>query len=176
MPLWCIFQYVNKSPCCVLQSEIDSLCAVSHELLHFIGLGWRTHLLRPFPSVELRTCVSFSCEHLFGSHGRTLEEEASLCIALLTGYNATIYNHGDKEDKIQSVLNRSWDLLDTLPVSLLKCRLLVACYAEVFDEELAAEAHAIIDGWKDRELTREEFEIVEHLKSLEENQYPCSEV
>ena len=117
--------------------------------------GWRTHLLRPFPSVE---------------------EEASLCIALLTGYNATIYNHGDKEDKIQSVLNRSWDLLDTLPASLLKCRLLVACYAEVFDEELAAEAHAIIDGWKDRELTREEFEIVEHLKNLEENQYPCSEV
>ena len=95
---------------------------------------------------------------------------------MLTGYNATIYNHGDKEDKIQSVLNRSWDLLDTLPVSLLKCRLLVACYAEVFDEELATEAHAIIDGWKDRELTREEFEIVEHLKSLEENQYPCSEV
>ncbi|MCZ2653841.1 transcriptional regulator, partial [Bacteroides fragilis] len=50
------------------------------------------------------------------------------------------------------------------------------CYAEVFDEELAAEAHAIIDGWKDRELTREEFEMVEHLKNLEENQYPCSEV
>jgi len=25
-------------------------------------------------------------------------------------------------------------------------------------------------------LTREEFEIVEHLKNLEENQYPCSEV
>ena len=90
--------------------------------------------------------------------------------------NATIYNHGDKEDKIQSVLNRSWDLLDTLPVSLLKCRLLVACYAEVFDEELAAEAHAIIDGWKDRELTREECEIVEHLKSLEANPYPYSEL
>ena len=98
------------------------------------------------------------------------------CIALLTGYNATIYNHGDKEDKIQSVLNRSWDLLDTLPVSLLKCRLLVACYAEVFDEELAAEAHAIIDGWKERELTREEFEMVEHLRRLEENPYPYVDI
>lgn len=44
------------------------------------------------------------------------------------------------------------------------------------DELLAKGVHAIIDSWKDRELTREEFEIVEHLKSLEENQYPCSEV
>ena len=125
-----------------LQSEIDSLCAVSHELLH-LGLDGEPIYSDRFR--QLNTDVYHRCEHLFGSHGRTLEEEASLCIALLTGYNATIYNHGDKEDKIQSVLNRSWDLLDTLPVSLLKCRLLVACYAEVFDEELAAEAHAIID-------------------------------
>ena len=43
-------------------------------------------------------------------------------------------------------------------------------------EELAAEAHAIIDGWKDRELTREECEIVEHLKSLEENPYPNTDI
>ncbi|MCE8630940.1 transcriptional regulator, partial [Bacteroides fragilis] len=58
----------------------------------------------------------------------------------------------------------------------LKCRLLVACYAEVFDEELAAEAHAIIDGWKERELTREEFEMVEHLRRLEENPYPYVDI
>lgn len=156
-----------------LQSEIDSLCAVSHELLH-LGLDGEPIYSDRFR--QLNTDVYHRCEHLFGSHGRTLEEEASLCIALLTGYNATIYNHGDKEDKIQSVLNRSWDILDTLPASLLKCRLLVACYAEVFDEELAAEAHAIIDGWKDRELTREEFEMVEHLKSLEENPYPNTDI
>ncbi|WP_270422968.1 UpxZ family transcription anti-terminator antagonist [Bacteroides fragilis] len=144
-----------------LQSEIDSLCAVSHELLH-LGLDGEPIYSDRFR--QLNTDVYHRCEHLFGSH------------ALLTGYNATIYNHGDKEDKIQSVLNRSWDILDTLPVSLLKCRLLVACYAEVFDEELAAEAHAIIDGWKDRELTREEFEMVEHLKSLEENPYPNTDI
>ena len=140
-----------------LQSEIDSLCAVSHELLH-LGLDGEPIYSDRFR--QLNTDVYHRCEHLFGSHGRTLEEEASLCIALLTGYNATIYNHGDKEDKIQSVLNRSWDILDT----------------EVFDEELAAEAHAIIDGWKERELTREEFEMVEHLRRLEENPYPYVDI
>jgi hypothetical protein len=142
-----------------LQSEIDSLCAVSHELLH-LGLDGEPIYSDRFR--QLNTDVYHRCEHLFGSHGRTLEEEASLCIALLTGYNATIYNHGDKEDKIQSVLNRSWDILDTLPVSLLKCRLLVACYAEVFDEELAAEANVAVNAkTPDNSTEQGEKEITE---------------
>ena len=108
MPSVCIFQYVNKSPCCLWQSEIDSLCAVSHELLH-LGLDGEPIYSDRFR--QLNTDVYHRCEHLFGSHGRTLEEEASLCIALLTGYNATIYNHGDKEDKISRssiVVGISW--------------------------------------------------------------------
>lgn len=40
-----------------------------------------------------------------------------------------------------------------------------------FEEELAKEAHAIIDGWKDRELLEEEREIVENLRILEEPPY-----
>lgn len=105
-------------------------------------------------------------------HGNTIEEEASLCIALLTGYNATIYNHGDKEEKIQSVLDRCWAIIDKLSTSLLKCQLLVACYAEVFDEELAKEAHEILDGWKSRKLSEEETEALERLVNLEKNPYP----
>lgn len=146
-----------------LQSEIDSLCAVSHELLH-LGLDGEPIYSDRFR--QLNTDVYHRCEHLFGSHGRTLEEEASLCIALLTGYNATIYNHGDKEDKIQSVLNRSWDLLDTLPASLLKCRLLVACYAEVFDEEPGGGGTCNNRRLEGSGIDEEECEIVEHLKSL----------
>lgn len=70
-----------------LQSEIDSLCALSHELL-YLGLDGEPIYSDRFR--QLNTDVYHRCEHLFGSHGRTLEEEASLCIALLTGYNATI--------------------------------------------------------------------------------------
>ena len=74
---------------------------------------------------------------LFPLRGSTVAEEALLCYALLTGYHATIYDHGDKNQKIQSVLDRCWIILDKLPASLLKCQLLVACYGEVFDDELA---------------------------------------
>lgn len=41
---------------------------------------------------------------------------------------------------------------------------------------LAAEAHAIIDSWGNRELTVEEDEIVTLLCELEENPYPNCEV
>ena len=156
-----------------LQSEIDSLCAVSHELLH-LGLDGEPIYSDRFR--QLNTDVYHRCEHLFGSHGRTLEEEASLCIALLTGYNATIYNDGDKESKIQSILDRSFAVLDHLPASLLKCQLLTYCYGEVFEEDLAQEAHQIMDSWKNRALSEEELEVMETLQTMEDNRYPCSEV
>ena len=156
-----------------LQSEIDSLCAVSHELLH-LGLDGEPIYSDRFR--QLNTDVYHRCEHLFGSHGRTLEEEASLCVALLAAYNATIYNNGDKEEKIQVILERSWKVLEHLKSSLLKCQLLVACYGEVFDRELAQEARAIMDSWESRKLTDEEREVVEQLKALEENPYPWDEM
>ena len=87
------------------------------------------------------------------------------------GYNATIYDYGDKESKKQVILDRSLLVLESLPSSLLKCQLLTYCYGEVFEEELAKEAHTIIDGWKDRELLEEEREIVENLRILEEPPY-----
>ena len=152
-----------------LQSEIDSLCAVSHELLH-LGLDGEPIYSDRFR--QLNTDVYRQCEQLVTLHGNTIEEEASLCIALLTGYNATIYNHGDKEEKIQSVLDRCWAIIDKLSTSLLKCQLLVACYAEVFDEELAKEAHEILDSWKSRKLSEEETEALERLVNLEKNPYP----
>ena len=88
--------------------------------------------------------------------GATSEEEAAICLSLLMGYNATIYNDGDKESKIQSILDRSFAVLDHLPASLLKCQLLTYCYGEVFEEDLAQEAHQIMDSWKNRALSEEE--------------------
>ncbi|MCE8614043.1 UpxZ family transcription anti-terminator antagonist, partial [Bacteroides fragilis] len=113
---------------------------------------------------------------LYDKHGNSHEEEARLCLSLLMGYNATLYNNGDKEERIQHILDRCWDVLEHLPASLLKVQLLVYCYGEVFDEELAREAQVIIDTWQDRELSEEEREVMERLKDVQENPYPWSEV
>ena len=116
--------------------------------------------------------IQILSDALYSGKGDTPEEEAGICLALLMGYSATIYSDKDKEAKKQSILDRAWEVLEQLPPSLLKCQLLTYCYGEVFEDELAQEAHAIIDSWQGRELTSKEQEIVENLRNLEENQYP----
>ena len=119
--------------------------------------------------------IQILSDALYSVKGDTPEEEAGICLALLMGYNATIYSDKNKEAKKQSILDRAWEVLEQLPPSLLKCQLLTYCYGEVFEEELAQEAHAIIDSWQGRELTSKEQEVVENLRNLEENQYPYSD-
>lgn len=113
---------------------------------------------------------------LYRTKGKTVEEEASICLALLMGYSACLYGNATDGRKKQSILNRAGKVLDLLPSSLLKCRLLVYCYGEVYDEELAREAHEIIRSWGSRGLTEEEREIRETLRGMEECGYPCCEV
>lgn len=74
------------------------------------------------------------------------------------------------------VLNRICLVLEQLPASLLKVRLLTYCYGEIYEEVLLQEAHAIIEGWNRDELTLEQTEIIEELKNIEENPYPFEEV
>lgn len=88
------------------------------------------------------------------------------------GYNATIYDYGDKEQKKQSVLDRAYNILEQLPASLLKVRLLTYCYGEIYEEGLLQEAHSIMDKWDKGTLTSEQAEVMEELKNIEENQYP----
>ena len=149
-----------------LQLEIDALCEAANRLLR-LGLDGFPIYTDSFR--ELNADVYRQSETLFRKTASSDIEEAALCKALLMGYSATIYNHGDKDKKIQLVLDCSWNVLDRLPASLLKCQLLVACYAEVPEEELAKEAHAIIDSWNGKELTLEESEVIERLQLLEED-------
>ena len=107
-----------------------------------------------------------------GAKGSTLEEQAHVCLALLMGYNASFIDYGDKQQHIQEVLDRCWDLLDALPASLLKLRLLTACYGEVFDEPLADEARAIIASWDSASLTTEEQEAIAEFQNVVDNPYP----
>ena len=55
-------------------------------------------------------------------------------------------------------------------------RLLTYCYSECYDEELAKEAHEIINTWNKEELTLEQTETIVELKNFEENPYPFEEV
>ena len=111
-----------------------------------------------------------------GTWGTTVEEQANVCLALLMGYSASFVDHGEKQQHVQEVLNRCWDVLDTLPASLLKLRLLTACYGEVFDEPLADEARSIIASWDAPLLTAEQQEAVEEFQNVMENPYPWEEV
>ena len=81
------------------------------------------------------------------------------------GYRATAYSDSNKEAKIQGILDRAFIVLDHLEDSVLKCRLLISCYGEVFDEEI----RRIVDGWGGgRQLSSEEETVVEALKELED--------
>lgn len=104
------------------------------------------------------------------------EEDAEVCLALLMGYNATIYGDSNKQEHIQQVLDRCWKVLPHLPASFQKFSLLTYCYGEVYDESLACEAHNILNSWNGRKLTHEEEEIADLLNSMEENPYPWIEM
>lgn len=116
--------------------------------------------------------VLVKSDFLFSEKSSDIDEEANLCLALLMGYNATIYDNGDKEEKKQAVLDRISNVLDRLPASLLKVRLLTYCYGEIYEEALLEEAHAIIDSWDEAALSAEQKRIMEELRNIEENPYP----
>ena len=120
--------------------------------------------------------ILVKCDSLFLTQSSDVEEEANLCLALLMGYNATIYNDGDKEQKKQAVLDRIYPILEQLPASLLKARLLTYTYGEVYEESLLKEVHAIVEGWDKSTLIAEQLEAMEELKNIEENPYPFEEI
>lgn len=150
--------------------HVSSLYTLAHELLN-LGMDgspiYSDHFARLNREVYEQALKLYST-----SEGATPEEEAELCLAILVALNATFYDNGRKQQYIQHLLDRCWNILDKLPASLLKVRLLTYCYGEVYEEELAKEAHAIIDTWDVSSLTPEQIEIIGELKNMEENQYP----
>lgn len=156
-----------------LESEVSALSTLADELLY---LGIDDTPIYSDDFTRLNHEVFQKANALYHQRGSTFEEEASLCLALLKGYNATIYNDGDKEERIQTILNRCWEVLEHLSASLLKVQLLTYCYGEVFEEELAKEANKIIESWDEKLLTKDQVEAIGFLKSLEENPYPWSEM
>lgn len=156
-----------------LTSRALELQHAAHELM-YLGMDGEPVYSDTFCWLNKEVLVK--SDSLFFAQSSDAEEEANLCLALLMGYNATIYDDGDKEQKKQMVLNRICHVLEHLPVSLLKVRLLTYCYGEIYEEVLLQEAYAIIEGWNKDNLTSGQTEIIEELKNIEENPYPFEEV
>lgn len=150
-------------------TRILELQRVAHDLMY---LGTDNTPLYADDFTRANKSVLTLSEALFTHKSLDAEKEANLCLALLMGYNATIYDLGNKEKRKQKVLDRAFNVLEQLPASLLKVRLLTYCYGEVYDEEMLEEAHTIIDSWNADELTVEQAEIIAELQNIEENQYP----
>ena len=156
-----------------LTSRALELRHAAHELM-YLGMDGEPVYSDTF--CRLNKEVLVKSDSLFSAQSSDVEEEANLCLALLMGYNATIYDDGDKEQKKQMVLNRICLVLEQLHDSLLKVRLLTYTYGEVYEEVLFQEAYAIIEGWNKDNLSSEQTEIIEELKNIEENPYPFEEV
>ena len=81
---------------------------VAHELMY---LGMDGEPIYSDTFCRLNKEVLVKSNSLFSSKSSDIEEEANLCLALLMGYNATIYDYGDKEQKNQeahSIMDQ-WD-------------------------------------------------------------------
>lgn len=152
-----------------LTSRALELQHVAHELM-YLGMDGEPVYSDTF--CRLNKEVLVKSDSLFTSKSSDIEEEANICLALLMGYNATIYDNGDKEQKKQAVLDRIYNVLDKLPASLLKVRLLTYAYGEVYEEVLLEEAHVIINSWDKLALMEEQIEAIEELRNIEENPYP----
>ena len=154
-----------------LSKEVASLQRAAHDLM-YLGMDgspiYSDDLSRRNNEVYRLTTTLYNS----GIKGSTVEEQASVCLALLMGYNASFIDHGEKRGHIHEILDRCWDILDTLPASLLKLRLLTACYGEVFDEPLADEARASIASWDSVSLTTEQQEAINEFQTVVDNPYP----
>ena len=156
-----------------LTSRALELQHAAHELM-YLGMDGEPVYSDTF--CRLNKEVLVKSDSLFSAQSSDVEEEANLCLALLMGYNATIYDDGDKEQKKQAVLDRIYPILEQLSASLFKVHLLTYTSGEVYAESLLQEAHLIVDGWGKREMTAEQMEVVKELKNIEENPYPFEEV
>lgn len=144
-------------------NKVTELYQFAYHLLH---LGEDGSPIYADTFSRLNTEVFQETENLFSTKGNTPEEEGEICLALLMGYNACIYNNGDKEEKKQVLLDRIFTILGELEDSVLKCRLLMICYGEVYESSLLDEVKKMIISWGGRELTEDEKKVMEEYNEM----------
>ena len=106
----------------VLQEKIDNLLNSVRKLLP--GGSNLGDIYADDLSI-LNKSIHDRINELYSQHGRTPEQEAALCLALLMGYSVSQYANPEDESKKQTVLLRTRNILSLLPPSSLKEDLLL---------------------------------------------------
>ena len=109
----------------ILQENIEGLLSLVRMLLP--GEGSAGHVYLDDLSA-LQQSIHEQINDLYSQRGKTPEQDATLCLAILQGYNVSMYANPEDEDRKRSVLQRSLTLLDVLPPSLLKQQLSAVCH------------------------------------------------
>lgn len=107
-----------------LQDKIIHLHNLAHRLLHIECSG--SYLYADDLS-QLNKDIHDEMNELYPLRGNTLEQDASLCLALLLGYSVSMYAGWEDDLKRGNILARSLELLTSLPPSPLKDDLLTVC-------------------------------------------------
>lgn len=116
---------------------------------------------------ELNNEIVKLAEKTFPVTGKNTDEEAEILIYLFMGCDVMLNSNNKEFDHIkQKLLDRAYYTLKELDNSLLKCNLLLHCYAEIREPRLKEEAKEIIVGWGGRHLTLSEIESLEFYNSL----------
>ena len=147
-----------------MQTTINRLYTKAHTLLH---LGDADGFVYAEDIVSLNKEVHGLVDQLWKTQGQDNEEEARLCLSILMAYNGMIYADTSNAEIRRSIYQRACTVLSKLPSSLLKCQLLVFCYAECGEEQFAREVKQIVASWEGRELSREEREVLEVFEVVE---------
>jgi len=99
----------------ILQENIEGLLSLVRMLLPGGGSAGCVYL---DDLSALQRSIHEKINDLYSQRGETPEQDATLCLAILQGYNVSMY----------AVLTRSLSLLDVLPPSLLKQQLSAVCH------------------------------------------------
>ena len=96
----------------ILQENIEGLLNLVRMLLPGGGSAGCVYL---DDLSALQRSIHKQINDLYSQRGKTPEQDATLCLAILQGYNVSMYANPEDEDRKRSVLQRSLTLLDVLP-------------------------------------------------------------
>ena len=109
----------------LLQEKIESLYNQVNRLLH---LSETNGYIYADDFSELHKAIHEKIMDLYSQRGKTPEQDATLCLAILMGYNVLMYANPEDEARKRDVFIRSRKLLNSLPPSLLKEQLSTLCH------------------------------------------------
>lgn len=113
---------------------------------------------------EMQNRLAQGIEQLVYEKGENPDAEAERILAVLMGYAVAIRN----PKHIRQALMEAERVLPKIKDQVLKCHLMVFCYAECFDEELGKEVHRLLDELKGTGFAEEMTLVEEFLKNMEE--------